>query len=98
MDIETVIQGISFQWDSKKSKLNLQKHKINFLEAAEIFFDPFVLYIDEKYAENEVREKVIGLTKDWKFLLVVFTIRDQSVRIISARSVTSHERANYENR
>ena len=40
MDITYQLQGVLFEWDENKAKINIQKHGVTFEEAAEVFFDP----------------------------------------------------------
>ena len=65
--------------------------------ACEAFFDPFVCYLDEEVVDGELRETVIGLTTTWQLLYVVYVLRDDIIRIVSARLVTKAEREIYEN-
>ena len=51
---------------------------------------------DEEIVDDEEREAVIGMTVDWRLLYVVYVIREEVVRIISARLVTKAERKEYE--
>jgi len=46
--------------------------------------------------EGEERESAIGMTTGWVLLVVVYTFREDSIRVISARPATSRERENYE--
>ena len=41
MDVIYYLQGIEFEWNEMKARINMQKHGITFKEAAEVFFDPF---------------------------------------------------------
>ena len=97
MLIEYEVQGIQFEWDSRKADINLQKHGVSFETASEAFLDPFVKSTDIEEIENEFREAIIGMTVAWKLLYVVYTIRNEErFRIISARAVTKGERKKYE--
>ena len=98
MDIVYVYNGITFEWDEKKAVLNFNKHNISFEKACETFFDPFLFPLDSDYVEGEERDRLIGLTLDWKLLLVVYLLKEDTIRIISARSTTSPERKQYETR
>jgi uncharacterized DUF497 family protein len=97
MNILYTLQDVAFEWDSKKAIANFRKHKIKFELAAEAFFDPFVCYLDEQIVGNELRERLVGLTTTWQLLLVVYVMRGDVIRIISARMVTKAEREIYEN-
>jgi len=79
-----------------QSDENLRKHNVSFETACEAFFDPFVLWLDEEVVEGEVRETILSMTINWRLLYVVYVMRDDTVRLISARKVTKTERKRYE--
>lgn len=92
-----VLQGIQFEWDDQKALANVRKHNVSFERACEAFFDPFLYVVDEdEYAGNELREKIIGIARDWRILYVVYVMRDDRIRVISARDATVVERVRYE--
>ena len=97
MQIQYTLQDVCFEWDSKKATTNFRKHKVKFELACEAFFDPFVCYLDEEIVGRELRERLIGLTTTWQLLVVVYVMRGDVIRIISARLVTKAEREDYEN-
>lgn len=92
-----------FEWDEAKAKTNLIKHQISFDEAKTVFNDPLLLsYRDELHSTQEERTISIGLSTQYRLLLVVHTeqiIQDDAViiRIISSRKATALERKYYEN-
>jgi uncharacterized DUF497 family protein len=86
----------NFVWDTDKAFGNVRKHGISFSEAAEAFFDPFLVFLGDEAEEGEVRETVIGLTRSWRLSVVVFTYRAEAIRVISARNATNVERRRYE--
>jgi hypothetical protein len=96
MNVKYKLHGILFEWDSTKVSTNLKDHGISFETASEVFHDPFVQVVDEEIVDDEEREAVVGMTVDWRLLYVVYVIREEVVRIISARLVTKAERKNYE--
>jgi hypothetical protein len=96
MNVKYKLHGITFEWDSRKASTNLEKHGISFETASEVFHDPFVQVTDEEIVEDEEREAVIGMTVDWRLVYVVYVMREEVVRIISARLVTNAERKSYE--
>ena len=86
-----------FEWDSKKAKINLQKHQVDFEEASTIFNDPqFITFLDEEHSADEERYITIGLSNKSRLLMVAHTIRDNKTRIISARKATKHEEKFYQ--
>lgn len=97
MNVKYSLHNIAFEWDSQKAAANLRKHSITFELACEAFFDPFICYLDDESVDNELRETMMGLSTNWQLLFVVYVIRDDIIRIISARLVTNEERESYEN-
>jgi uncharacterized DUF497 family protein len=86
---------VNFTWDSRKAAGNARKHGITFEEAATVFADPLALAVqDEAHAERTV---LIGLSEQHRVLLVVHAELDEdTLRLVSARRATSHERRRYE--
>ena len=91
----------NFEWDPFKAQKNLQKHKISFERAAQIFLDPTALSIpDEEHSLGE--ERWITMAKDSQgiVLVVVHTFRqgaekERIIRLISARKATKPEIKQY---
>jgi uncharacterized protein len=98
MNVYFVLNGITFIWDDEKAQINPTNHDgITFWQAAESFFDPFLVVVDASRNE-EARDAVIGLDTRWNLLYVVHIERQENViRIISARKATRQERLQYEN-
>ena len=97
MNIRYTLYNIAFEWDSRKATANFRKHDISFELACEAFFDPFVCYLEDEVVEGEQRETIIGLTTTWQLLYIVYVLRDDIIRIVSARLATNTERESYEN-
>ena len=98
MTIQRVLQGIDFEWDSEKAISNFEKHGVEFEAACDVFFDPFVVVLEDQVIEREHRQVLLGMTTSWQLLYVVHTERWNTVfRIISARPATRAERKRYEN-
>ena len=97
MNVKYTLHNIAFEWDSQKAAVNLRKHNVTFELACESFFDPFVCYLDDEIVGSELRERIVGLTTTWLLLHIVYVIRDDNIRIVSARLVTNAEREIYEN-
>lgn len=96
MDLNFVLNDITFIWNSEKARTNPKNHNgVTFEQAAEVFFDPFLVVVDAS-RNNEVRDAVIGLDKRWQLLYVVYVEREDIIRIISARKATRKKRKYYE--
>ncbi len=86
-----------FEWDDNKAKSNFLKHDIAFEEAVTIFADTYLLLTeDSQHSHKEEREWAIGESEDGSIIVVVFTMRGDRIRIISARKATLRERRIYE--
>ncbi len=95
MDIEYELRGIRFRWN--EAKQNIKNHDgVSFEQAAQVFFDPFVQYLDAS-RNNEKREGALGCDFEFRVLFVVhLDIEDEFIRIISARKAEPSERDRYE--
>jgi uncharacterized DUF497 family protein len=87
----------SFEWDPEKERANVAKHGIDFDEAASVFTDPLAQWEPDKgFHSGEERFVAIGWSYSQRLVVVVFTVRETHVRIISARKPTRHEAKAYE--
>lgn len=86
-----------FEWDKGNIDKSYKKHDIRPNESEEVFLDKDVLiYKDTRHSEKEERFTAIGKTAGENILLVVFTMRNDKIRIISARKSNKKERRLYE--
>jgi uncharacterized DUF497 family protein len=91
------MQDAYFEWDDEKARTNSTTHGVAFEEARSAFADPHgVEFYDEEHSEEEGRYARIGFSRQGRLLFVIFTIRDQSTRIISARVAERDEEIRYE--
>lgn len=89
--------GLVFEWDPAKALSNLRKHGVSFDEATGVFGDPLALDIhDPLHSDDEDRFVIIGTSLRGRLLVVVFTERNDRIRLISARKATPRERKTYE--
>jgi len=86
---------VNYQWDGEKAQSNYCKHGIEFADAVSIFADDYVITIEDDDPDEE-RFVSIGMDALGRILVVVFTWRGESMRIISARRATHDERRQYE--
>lgn len=88
---------IGFEWDLGNFDKNHEKHNVSHTECEQVFFSkPMLLYDDEKHSQTEKRWYLLGKTDNERKLFVVFTVRNQLIRVISARDMSKHERRVYE--
>lgn len=87
-----------FEWDEGNIEKNKRKHHLDRWLIEEIFFnEPLLIYQDIKHSQSEFRWYALGKTDNNVELLVVFTVRKNLIRVISARKMNKKERAFYEN-
>ena len=85
-----------FDWDEGNVTKNWEKHKVSRIECEQVFFNkPFVVGYDPKHSKREKRWYLLGQTDQDRFLFIVFTIRGELVRVISARDMNQKERKQY---
>lgn len=89
-----VAMDIKFSWDEKKERENIKKHGISFEVASLVFADERrIEFFDTEHSIDEDRYITIGMVGD--VLMVVYTIREDQHRIISARIANKRERSKY---
>ena len=86
----------SFEWDKGNSGKNWIRHKVMKGECEQVFFnEPIIVLKDDKHSQTENRWFLLGKTDTERLLFVVFTIRGNAIRVISARDMNKKERKNY---
>lgn len=94
MSMRTTISETLVEWDDNKNQINIKKHGISFETAALVFADEErIEYYDKLHSQNEDRYVVLGCVQG--ILYVVYTMRDEAARLISARVATPTERRIY---
>ncbi|MFZ5821309.1 MAG: BrnT family toxin [Chloroflexota bacterium] len=87
----------TYEWDENKARKNICKHGIGFDEASSVFDDSNALMAyDPLHSRIEERYIYIGRSVKGNILVVVYTQRGETTRIISCRKATSVERKAYE--
>jgi len=90
-------QCTGFQWDEGNAEKNWLKHGVSQGECEEIFFNtPLLVVADEAHSATETRYYSLGMTDSGRGLFVVFTIRSNLIRVISARDMNRRERKEYQ--
>ena len=85
------------EWDAAKARKNMAKHQVSFGEASTVFGDPLALTIpDSAHSDQEERFVTLGVTANFKTVVVAHVDRNERIRIISARDATWRERKDYE--
>jgi len=88
---------MKFEWDSRKARSNLRKHKVAFEEAATALSDPMAATgADPDHSVSENRYITFGVSERGRLLVVAHTEEGDTIRIITARTASKGEREIYE--
>ena len=85
---------MNFEWDDSKRQTNIRKHGIDFSDAKKIFDYDTVTIEDNRFNYGEQRFICIGLLNG-RVIVVVYTEKENTIRIISARKATKNEQQIY---
>lgn len=96
-EIIDIINRISgFDWDEGNIYKNWERHQVSQIECEEIFFnDPLILKEAYSQLQGEKRYFALGKTDLKRLLFIVFTVRNNKIRVISARDMSKKERRAY---
>lgn len=82
----------SFEWDERKRLANIDKHGIDFLDAVTALMRPHA----EKRTDRDGEVRILAVCPETERLIaVIYTMRGETCRIISARAARKHEREKY---
>lgn len=85
-----------FDWSGGNAEKNWERHGVSPSESEQVFFNrPLFLSDDIAHSEHEKRFYVLGQTDEGRELFVAFTMRDNHIRVISARDMNRKERRIY---
>lgn len=86
-----------FEWDEGNSNKNYILHGVTDGECEDVFFNlPLIIGADSNDSQTEVRFFALGRTDTSRNLFVAFTVRNECIRVISARDMTESEKRKYE--
>ena len=91
-----ILRTVSYEWDPAKAKTNSAKHRVRFADAMTVLEDDLALTIRDPFSEEEERWITLGRDALGRLLVVVYTWRAESLRLISARLATARETTQYE--
>lgn len=83
-----------YEWDPQKNQENLRKHDITLEDAREVFDDEYRIEELDDRDYGEERWTTIGRISAG-FVFVVYTFRDDVIRLISARKAKIDEQQRY---
>ncbi|MCE7897925.1 MAG: BrnT family toxin [bacterium] len=97
--MKTIVEPLSFEWDHGNINKSLDKHGVTTHLAEEPFTDPHLLTLpDRSHSQNELRFHLLGSTHAGQILFITYCIRQNKIRIISARPADKKERKIYANK
>ncbi|MFQ5594270.1 MAG: BrnT family toxin [Anaerolineae bacterium] len=85
---------MQFEWDEQKNQANIRRRGLDFADAAQVFDGPMIVNLDTRQGYEEERWIGIGMTHG-RVVVIVYTERDDTIRIISMRKALKHERKRY---
>lgn len=87
--------SVGFEWDARKARANRAKHGVDFADSVGVFEDDRALTIRD---DDQQEERWLTTGSDFlgRVLVVCYTIRAETIRLISARKATRRERKEYE--
>ena len=96
MESITIPEFTGFDWNKGNISKNRTAHNVTFQEAEQVFFNtPLIVADDLKHSETEKRYVALGQTDEKTYIFIVFTMRKQLLRVISARDMNRKERKVY---
>lgn len=95
-NIHIIQAHMEFQLDPAKAAGNLRKHGVSFADAQGVFMDPLAVHRMDPDAKAEERFVGVGAGSAGTLLVVVYTVRSDAIRLISARRATAAEIRAYE--
>jgi uncharacterized DUF497 family protein len=85
-----------FEWDESNRDKNWVAHQVSVGECEEVFFNlPILVQSDPVHSQTEARHYVLGQTNTGRRLFIAFTVRNNKIRVISARDMSKKERTIY---
>ena len=85
-------------WHPDKAAANPKNHEgVTFEEAKLVLFDPFALTREDDDARREQRFVTLGMGGKGRILVVAYTYREETIRLISAWKANEPQRRRYEN-
>lgn len=95
-DIEVLAGFSGFEWDDGNTGKIGRKHRVTAKECEEVFENvPFVVAEDAKHSDRERRYFAVGMADSGRVLFLAFTLRENRIRVISARTANRRERKVY---
>ncbi len=83
-------------WDERNNRINIARHRLDFIDAARIFVKPLLTQLDERQTYGTNHWTGIGML-DRRAVVIVYTeLNLNTLRVLSLRKALPHERQRYE--
>jgi uncharacterized DUF497 family protein len=90
---------VGFEWEAGNIDKNWAKHSVSNAECEELFLNsPLLIRQDSSHSREEARSTAFGRTDAARPLFIVFLVRNNYIRVISARDMTDKELEVYRDR
>jgi len=86
---------VAYEWDPAKAQANAAKHGVRFGDAVAALEDEYAFTDRDLSSQDEDRWVTVGQDALGRIVVVVYTWRDDTIRVISARLATKRERRQY---
>jgi uncharacterized protein len=97
MKTDILSQSVGFDWDVHNIEKIKSRHDVAPSECEQVFFNlPLVIGDDVSHSDDENRFYTLGQTDAERLLFLVFTVRKDKIRVISARNMSRRERRLYQ--
>lgn len=85
-----------FEWDRGNLE-HIEKHNVSYRDCEDAFLNkPFIINEDETHSQTEERFRAYGQTNKRRLIFIIFTIRNNKIRVISSRNQNKKERKEFE--
>ena len=88
---------VKFEWNEKKCRENQRKHGLNFEDVELVFEGDSITFLDDRLDYGEERYITLGAI-DGRIVVIVHTLRGETIRIISMRKANAREKKIYQER
>lgn len=85
---------MQLEWDENKNAANIEQHDIDFNDARMIFDHPILKKVDRRKDYGEERWVALSMLHQ-VVVFMVYTHRQEKIRVISIRRANHHEREAY---
>ena len=87
---------VGFEWD-KANLEHIKKHDVNYTECEQTFQNvPLITNNDETHSQKEERFRAYGQANNQRHILIIFTISNNKIRVVSARDQSKKERKEFQ--